>query len=63
MEVERPKMPVSVVAVGGAIAVLVTIVLVRWAISTILGLLRLGLLIAVVGAVIMVVLRLKPDRD
>ena len=46
-----------------AVGLVVAFFFVRWVFGTLLGLLRMGLLIAVVAAVIFVVLRLKPDRD
>ena len=63
MDVERPKMPTSVVVVGGAVVVVVALFVGQWAIGAVLGLLRLGLLVAVVVAVIAVVAKLSPDRD
>ncbi|HUW01974.1 MAG TPA: hypothetical protein VMW08_06475 [Acidimicrobiales bacterium] len=63
MDVERPKMPTSVVVVGSVVGVLVALVVVQWAIGAVLGLLRLGLLVAVAVAVIAVVARLSPDRE
>ncbi len=60
MDVERPKMPTSVVVVGSVVGVLVALVVVQWAIGAVLGLLRLGLLVAVAVAVIAVVARLSP---
>jgi hypothetical protein len=63
VEVERPKLPAGFVAIGGAVGLVVGFFFVRWVFGTLLGLLRMGLLIGVVAAVIFVVLRLKPDRD
>ena len=63
VDVERPKLPAGFVAIGAAVGLVVAFFFIRWVLGTLLGVLRMGLLIGVVAAVIFVVLRLKPDRD
>lgn len=60
---ERPRLPLSVMILIGALALFGALAAVQWVLGALFGVLRLGLVVAIIVAVAMLVFRGGSGRD
>lgn len=60
---ERPKTPISVIAIGVVVAVLIGLILLRWLIGFVITITKIGIAAAIVIAIVVAITRLIDTDD